>query len=125
VISVLINPYYGDTYSYPWKRGPHDNFNEYLEVLPVFDSVLRQTIYQSLCDFDFLQKITLIFNAEDETQQAVTRVAILRILIQMLRLKKEFADHTADIIIAHAQTMTLLNNVSISSKDGIVQASAL
>jgi hypothetical protein len=125
VISVLINPYYGDTYSYPWKRGPHDNFNEYLEVLPVFDSVLRQTIYQSLCDFDFLQKFTLIFNAEDETQQAVTRVAILRILIQMLRLKKEFADHSADIIIAHAQTMTLLNNVSIGSKDGIVQASAL
>jgi hypothetical protein len=47
-----------------------------------------------------LQKFNLIFNAEDETQQAVTRVAILRILIQMLRLKKEFADHTADIIIA-------------------------
>ena len=67
VISVLINPYYGDTYSFPWKRGPHDNFNEYLEVLPVFDSVLRQTIYQSLCDFDFLSKFTLIFNAEDET----------------------------------------------------------
>jgi len=120
VISVLINPYYGDTYSYPWKRGPHDNFNEYLEVLPIFDSVLRQTIYQSLCDFDFLQKFTLIFNAEDESQQAVTRVAILRILIQMLRLKKEFADHTADIIIANSQAMTLINNVSIGSKDGIV-----
>ena len=72
-----------------------------------------------------MQKFILIFNSEDEAQQAVTRVAILRTLIQMMRLKKEFADHTADIIIANSQLMTLLNTVSTSSKDGIVQACAL
>jgi hypothetical protein len=78
---VLINPFYGDTYSYPWKRGPLDNFNEYLEVLPTFDNVLRQGIYQALCEFDFLQKFNLIFIAEDENQQSVTRVCMLRIII--------------------------------------------
>ena len=41
VISVLMNPFFGDTYSYPWKRGPHDNLPEYLEALPTFDNLLR------------------------------------------------------------------------------------
>jgi len=44
VLSVIVNPIYGDTYSFPWKRGPHDNLNEYLEVLPIFDQV-RHTAY--------------------------------------------------------------------------------
>ena len=37
VLSIMINPIYGETYSFPWKRGPHDNLNEYLEVLPTFE----------------------------------------------------------------------------------------
>lgn len=24
VLAQLINPAFGDTYSFPWKRGPHD-----------------------------------------------------------------------------------------------------
>jgi len=39
VLSIIINPIYGDTYSFPWKRGPHDNLNEYLEALPSFEQV--------------------------------------------------------------------------------------
>ncbi len=39
VLSIIINPVYGETYSFPWKRGPHDNLNEYLEALPSFDNV--------------------------------------------------------------------------------------
>ncbi len=37
VVSVIINPICGDTYSFPWKRGPHDNLGEYNEALPIFD----------------------------------------------------------------------------------------
>jgi hypothetical protein len=37
VLSIIVNPVYGETYSFPWKRGPHDNLNEYLETLPAFD----------------------------------------------------------------------------------------
>jgi hypothetical protein len=53
-LSVLMNPFFGDTYSYPWKRGPHDNLPEYFEALPTFDNVLRPSIYSSLTEFDFL-----------------------------------------------------------------------
>jgi hypothetical protein len=41
VLSVLMNPFFGDTYSYPWKRGPHDNLPEYNEAVPTFDGVVR------------------------------------------------------------------------------------
>lgn len=61
-----MNPFFGDTYSYPWKRGPHDNLPEYLEALPTFDNVLRFTVYQCLNEFDYLGKLTLIFQQEDE-----------------------------------------------------------
>jgi len=44
VLSIIINPIYGDTYSFPWKRGPHDNLNEYLEATSTFDMV-RNTTY--------------------------------------------------------------------------------
>ena len=62
-----MNPFFGDTYSYPWKRGPHDNLPEYLEALPTFDNVLRQTIFAQLTEFDFLGKLSLIYQSEDET----------------------------------------------------------
>jgi len=29
VISTFICPVYGDFYSFPWKRGPHDNLQEF------------------------------------------------------------------------------------------------
>ena len=44
VASIIINPIYGETYSFPWKRGPHDNINEYLEAVPTFD-LIRYTTY--------------------------------------------------------------------------------
>lgn len=66
VLSVVMNPVYGDTYSFPWKRGPHDNMNEYFEALVTFDLV-RSQAQQSLSDHDYLQRLVLIFNSEDES----------------------------------------------------------
>ena len=43
-----------------------------------------------------------MFQGEDETQQAVTKVCILRIIIQMLRMKEEVAKLVADQMIAHS-----------------------
>ena len=96
-----MNPFFGDSYSYPWKRGPHDNLPEYFEALPTFDNVLRQTIYQCFSEFDYLQKLNLIYASEDESQQAVSKVCVLRIMIQLLRMKEEVAKPVADQIIAH------------------------
>ncbi|CDW83098.1 protein kinase domain containing protein [Stylonychia lemnae] len=124
VLSVIINPIYGDTYSFPWKRGPHDNLNEYLEALPSFDQV-RQVAFQHLAEFDFLQKLVMVFNSEDENQHVVTKVAVLRIITQLLRLKKETSDTVADMIINHNQTMQYLNNSIFNSKDGLIQACSI
>ena len=55
VISVLINPVYGDTYHFPWKRGPIEGFQEYIEALQLFDSV-RHLVYQCFSEFDYLSK---------------------------------------------------------------------
>jgi hypothetical protein len=44
LLSTLICPVYGDFYSFPWKRGPHDNILEYIEALQTFES-LRELIF--------------------------------------------------------------------------------
>jgi hypothetical protein len=65
-LSILLNPIYGETYSFPWKRGPHDNLKEYLETVPIFDSV-RNAAFQTLLEFDFISKLASVFHSEDET----------------------------------------------------------
>ena len=32
VLSTICCPVYGDFYSFPWKRGPHDNILDYTEA---------------------------------------------------------------------------------------------
>jgi hypothetical protein len=67
---MLMNPYYGDTFSYPWKRGPHENLAEYQEVFsPVFDGALREVVWKTLTDtsIDWLAKFAIVFQAEDES----------------------------------------------------------
>ena len=122
-LSILICPIYGECYSFPWKRGPHDNLNEYLEALPTFDQ-LRAVAYQSLSEFDFLAKFVALYNSEDESQHQVTKVAVLRVLNQCLRLKKEVSDAFSEQILMHNPTMQLLTTVTYS-KDSFIQACAI
>lgn len=44
VLSTLICPVYGDFYSFPWKRGPHDNIMDFVEVSPIFEK-LREKVF--------------------------------------------------------------------------------
>jgi len=44
LLSTLICPVYGDFYSFPWKRGPHDNIQDYIEALITFEN-LREQIF--------------------------------------------------------------------------------
>ena len=56
VISTLMCPVYGDFYSFPWKRGPHDNILDYVEAVPIFEAC-REAIYRTAIadgDADFL-----------------------------------------------------------------------
>lgn len=60
LLSTLICPVYGDFYSFPWKRGPHDNILDYIEALSTFES-LRELIFIQLKEFDFIGKFILIY----------------------------------------------------------------
>ena len=60
LLSTLICPVYGDFYSFPWKRGPHDNILEYIEASTTFES-LRELIFNQLKEFDFLGKFIVIY----------------------------------------------------------------
>ncbi len=44
VVSTLVSPVYGDFYSFPWKRGPHDNILEYTEASATFELV-RESVF--------------------------------------------------------------------------------
>ena len=37
VLAMLLNPAFGNSFSFPWKRGPHDQINEYLDADPTLE----------------------------------------------------------------------------------------
>lgn len=80
LLSTLICPVYGDFYSFPWKRGPHDNILEYIEALQTFES-LRELIFNQLKEFDFLGKFIVIYQKEDESKNLEVKSSTLRLLI--------------------------------------------
>jgi hypothetical protein len=68
-----------------------------------------------------LTKLSVVFNSEDEKEYVVTKVAVLRIITQLLRItKKEHSDNIADSIISHVLALQTINNAAFSSKDGII-----
>jgi len=93
---MIVNPAYGDTYSFPWKRGPHDQINEYLDTVPTYEQ-LRLNIYKKIADFDFLKALMTVYHSEDENNFMMTKVAVLRIISQIARIKKEQLGGTAGI----------------------------
>lgn len=84
VLSTLICPVYGEFYSFPWKRGPHDNILEFVEANQIFES-LRQVVFNGLRDFDFVSKLLIIMQKEDEAQHVQVKCSILRLFTQLLR----------------------------------------
>jgi hypothetical protein len=85
---MLISPPYGDTYSFPWKRGPHDNLGEYLETFTRYTEI-RKIVFQSFKEFDFLKVLTAVYNSEEDGKGVVvSKVACLRVIIQLLRQPK-------------------------------------
>jgi hypothetical protein len=83
-LSTLICPVYGDFYSFPWKRGPHDNILEYIEAQSIFEN-MRDKIFLQIKDFDFVGKALAIFMSEDESKSVEVKCSVLRMLNQMLR----------------------------------------
>ena len=84
VLSTIICPVYGDFYSFPWKRGPHDSILEYTEASKIFERV-RLAIFNNLKDFDFVAKSLAIFVKEDESKHVEVKCSIIRLFTQFLR----------------------------------------
>ena len=83
-----MNPLYGDVFSFPWNRGPHDAINEYLEAVPVLEDA-RQNLSSIITDTEFLKYLLTAFHSEDESQHTETKIAVLRIVTQMLRTPRD------------------------------------
>jgi len=82
-LSNIICPVYGDFYSFPWKRGPHDSIIEYTEASQFFER-LRKLIFTEVKNNDFISKALAVFAKEDENQHVEVRCSVLRFLIQIL-----------------------------------------
>jgi hypothetical protein len=65
-------------YSFPWKRGPHDQIIEYNDLVPLVETIRAKT-FKKLASGDFLSSLKSIFNAEQDPE-VMTRTAVLRIV---------------------------------------------
>ena len=79
-LSTIICPVYGDFYSFPWKRGPHDSILEYVEASKYFEN-LRNLIFTEVKGHDFIQKALAVFNKEDGSENVEVRCSVLRFFI--------------------------------------------
>ena len=65
VLAQLINPAFGEAYSFPWKRGPHDQIIEYQDLVPLVEQI-RARVYKKLVSADFVASLISVYNSEDQ-----------------------------------------------------------
>ena len=104
IISGIIHPYYGEVYSFPWKRGPHTAVYEYNESVPSFD-MLKNNVYNCFSSFPWMGKLTYSFKELYEVDN-ITCISIFRIFLQLLRFKLD----TASQIVSEGGVMKLLHS---------------
>jgi len=67
VLSILVAPFHGDTFSFPWKRNPLEGFAEHQEVMPQLEG-LRNHILKGFQAYDWVSRLVNISNKEDINQ---------------------------------------------------------
>lgn len=82
-LSTIICPVYGDFYSFPWKRGPHDSILEYIEAKQYFETH-RQKIFFELKGQDLIAKTLMLYFKEEDPKLVEVRSSALRFLNQLL-----------------------------------------
>jgi len=132
LLATLINPAFGDSFSFPWLRGPHDQMNEYSDHVPTFEQIRIDT-YKYLYGFDFCKALINIYHAEEEAEHLMTKVAVYRVVAQLIRLK-EAQLKTAGMgqcsppseMMGKSQMLVhTLNSTMTTSKDHILKAQAI
>lgn len=85
---MLVNPAFGNQFSFPWMRGPHDQLIEYNDAVNSFESI-RITVYKFFTEFDFVGALMNVYHEENEQKHICTKIAVLRIITQLTRIKKD------------------------------------
>ena len=128
-LSTLMCPVYGDFYSFPWKRGPHDNILEYTEAQTTFEEA-REQIFNEIRDFDFVGRALAIFSSEDqkahEAKHLEVKCSVLRFFNQILRTfdnsysQMRQAEGALDMFLSNPNLKSVLANAAFNSKSPIV-----
>ena len=118
VLSTSVHPFFGEVYSFPWKRGPHSSVLEYNDCLGNFE-MIRESVHDSLFQFSWINKFTFAFK-ELYDNNPVTCIAIYRIILQMLRIKLD----TASAVIEDPSLMAMLHS-SLSGTNPVLKAISL
>ena len=79
VLAQLINPAFGNLFSFPWMRGPHDQLIEYNDAVNSFEA-LRTTVFKFFIEFDFVGVLMAIYHEENEQTHLMTKMSVLRII---------------------------------------------
>jgi fused len=116
-LAAAVHPTGGEVFQFPWKRTRSDIVAEFNDAFPLFDSV-RQLIYSSLSDLDWLATFSDLYNTDDDSNQ--TRISILRILLQMVRTSRE----AVDVLLPNRAFLSLLLS-QLRSEDAIIVASVI
>lgn len=129
VLSTFICPVYGDFYSFPWKRGPHDNIMDFVEVSPIFEKV-REKVFQGLLmqnGTKFPARACAVFQREDDSKFAEVRSSLLRMITQLLFTGRGQNDSQTllDQLVGSANLRQILMSTAFASKDSILQAQAI
>lgn len=118
VLSAAVHPYFGEVYSFPWKRGPHSAVLEYNDNVGHFE-MIRNSVHSGLTDAKWLNKLSFAYK-ECYEDDAVVCIAIYRIILQMLRIKLE---NTYEMV-NNKQFMKILHS-SLGCSNPVLKAIAL
>jgi len=89
VLTVFMHPIYGDIFTFPWRKSSSESISEFNEALPLFEC-LKQEIASSIEELDWADILIKVFNAEDESN--LTKVSVLRLILQCLRASKDLSE---------------------------------
>lgn len=99
-ISVGVHPFFGEVYSFPWKRSPHAAIQEYNECFGNFD-LTRTTTLKSLERFDWVSEMGAIFKT---SSSKIVKISVLRIILQMIKIQASISIK----VIKNRQMLTIL-----------------
>jgi len=121
-LSTIICPVYGDFYSFPWKRGPHDSILEYIEAQKHFEN-LRQKIYFELKEQDLIAKALMIYFKEEDPEKLEVRCSTLRFLNQLLKsfdISQPKGERAIELFISDKSSVNLISQIGFSAQDDIL-----